>query len=329
MEFSQGKRAVIVGLAVLGMGVARLPFERGLSEELVAEGLMPPQLEVGTSERIGQTFSAVTLGGLRTLVATILNLRAFGFFTEQKWADVEETFDLIVDLAPRTAYYWDTGAWHQAYNAASYYLYESELPPLRRELNWRAAVKRGEDFLERGIRNMPDQPRLRRALGLLYSDPNKIGAFGTPAEAFSKAYEVFIASSEAADLGGIDRRFALYALARIPGREEEALELAEEIVKEPGGRTSTVLNLLFTLRYAASPQQDVSELIDEIYTSRASAYELLTRQWMRTGERFPVDGVAQGISLLEAELGIPPELSVLKRNLAPPMRVDDMFPANR
>ena len=329
MQLTQGKRYAILGLAVLGMGAARLPFERGLNQDLEKAGLVSPKLEVGTSERIGQTFSAVSLGGLRTLVATFLNLRAFGFFTEQKWADVEETFNVIVDLAPRTAYYWDTGAWHQAYNAASHYLYESDLPTLRRELNWRAAVLRGEAFLKRGIRNMPSNVQLYKSLGMLYSDSNKIDAFGTPTEAYTKAYDVFNSFPKNERTDASSQRFALYSLARIPGREAEALALAEKIAKTRGGRTATVLNLLYTLRYHENPDQPVGELIDSIYENRQIAYKLLSRQWRRTRDRFPMFGIAKAISLLELQLGVPSDKSVLKQPLPPPVRVDDMFPAGK
>lgn len=329
MQLTQGKRYVILSFAILGMGAVRLPFERGLNEELTAANLMPPKLEMETSERIGQTFSAVSLGGLRTLVATFLNLRAFGYFTEQKWADVGETFEVIVDLAPRTSYYWDTGAWHQSYNAASYYLYGSDLPPLRRELNWRASILSGEEFLKRGIRNIPNEPRLYRSLGMLYSDANKIDAFGDPADAYLKAYNTFKSTPGMVDPRGINQRFALYSLSRVPGRESEALELAEKIIQAPGGKTATMLNLLFTLRYFVNPEQPIEDLIDSVYTNRESAYELLSRQWGRTRDRFPMHGVARAISLLELELGIPSEQSILKQDLPPPVRVDDMFPPSR
>lgn len=329
MQLSQGKRYVILGLAILGTGALRLPFERGLTQDLTHARLIPPKLDVKTSERIGQTFSVVSLGGLRTLVATFLNLRAFGFFTEQKWADVNDTFEVIVDLAPRTSYYWDTGAWHQSYNAASYYLYESDLPALRRELNWRAAVLRGEEFLKRGIRNIPDNPKLYRSLGMLYSDSNKIDAFGDPEEAYRRAYETFSSTPGSSDRDGMNQRFALYSLSRIPGREVEALELAEEIIKKPSGRTATMLNLLYTLRYFANPEQSVEALIDEVYPDRETAYELLSRQWGRSRDRFPMHGVARAVSLLELELGVPSELSILKQELPSPVRVDDMFPSGR
>ena len=205
---TQGKRYVILSFAVIAMGALRLPFERNLTVELRVENLLPEKLDVRTGERIGQTFTAVSLGGLRTLVATFLNLRAFGFFTEQKWAEVEETYHFIVDLAPRTRYYWDTGSWHQAYNAASYYLYESDMPPLRRKLAWRESILKGREFLERAIRNNPDDAKLRESLGMLLSDSNKIAAFNSPAEAYEEAYESFMSAVETGNSGGYAKRAA-------------------------------------------------------------------------------------------------------------------------
>ncbi len=117
----------ILAVALLAFGAARMPFEAGLSKELHAANLIPRKLEIGTMDKIGQTSSAVALGGLRTLVATFMNLRAFTFFEEKKWNDVADTYDMIVDLAPRTGYYWDSGHYHSAYNAASYYINDS--PP--------------------------------------------------------------------------------------------------------------------------------------------------------------------------------------------------------
>ncbi len=95
-------KIAVLAVAVLAFGALRLPYEARLSGELRAAGLFPPPLEIGTRDKIGQTSSAVALGGLRTLVATFLNLRAFTFFSEQRWSDVEDTFNTIVDLAPRT-----------------------------------------------------------------------------------------------------------------------------------------------------------------------------------------------------------------------------------
>jgi len=329
MRIAQWKKHVIVGIGLLAMGALRLPFERQLTVELDEERLLPPKLEIMTGEKIGQTFSAVSLGGLRTLVATFLNLRAFSYFSEQQWANVDETFNMIVDLAPRTRYYWDTGSWHQAYNAASYYLYESDLPPLRRKLAWRESIEKGRDFLERGIRNNPKDPFLRERLGVLLSDSNKIAAFGDPAKSYQEAYDSYMDAVETGNARGYAKRAALYSLARVPGREKEALELALEIKDEQGRAMPTMLGLLYTLGFHQDPDQPVLELIDSIFPSREVAYEILGTQWLRTRDRFPVHGIAKALARLEKLLNVPEEKSILKQTPQAPMDPDDYFSRER
>lgn len=319
----QGQKYIILTAAILVSGVARLPFEKGVTDDLNDANLLPPKLEVRTGEKIGQTFSAVSLGGLRTLVATFLNLRAFGFFTEQKWAEVSDTYDLIVDLAPRTIYYRDTGSWHQAYNAASYYLYESEMPPLRRKLAWRESIQKGRAFLERGIRNNPENPKLYESLGALLSDSNKIAAFGSPEKAYESAYEAFMSAVETGKARAYVKRAALYSLSRVPGREAEALELALEIRAEQGRLPPTVLGLLYTLQFHENPSIDTMTLLDSVFPDRRFAYQVLGDQWMRTRDYFPVDGIAPVLRLLEKEFGIPKEDSILNKELPSPMNIDE------
>lgn len=325
MRMAEWKKHVVVCIAVLAMGALRLPFERQLTIELNREELLPPKLEVRTSEKIGQTFSAVSLGGLRTLVATFLNLRAFTFFTEQKWVKVDDTFDTIVDLAPRTRYYWDTGSWHQSYNAASYYLYESDLPALRRKLAWRNSIETGREFLERGIRNNPDDSHLRERLGALLSDSNKIAAFGDPEDAYLQAYDSFMQAVETGNARAYTKRAALYSLARVPGREKEALELAEEIKAEQSRTLPTMLGLLYTLNFHQNPDQPVMALVDSIFPSRELAYDILGNQWLRTRDRFPVHGIAKAIAQLEQLLKVPGESSIFKQELQKPLDLDDYF----
>jgi len=321
---TQGKRYAVLCLAILAMGAVRLPFERKLTDELSEANLLPPKLERETGERIGQTFSAVSLGGLRTLVATFMNLRALEFFTQQRWAEVGDTYDIIVDLAPRTRYYWDSGSWHQAYNASSYYLYDSELPALRRKVEWGAAIIKGRDFLKRGIRNNPDDPFLKQRLGFLLSDTNKMAAFGDSAESYEAAYEAYM---EAVRGGALEsaKRFAFYSLARVPGREKEALDLFLEIESEDSRVPPTMLGVSYALKYHDDPSQPVLELIDSIFPSRESAYDILGSFWIRTKEQFPVFGVAQGLAELERELKIPDAESLLKQPLPPPVNMDDYF----
>ena len=320
------RKSCVVVLALLAFGALRMPFESGLSKDLRDANLFPRRLEIGTRERIGQTSSAVALGGLRTLVATFLNLRAFTYFTEKKWADVAKTFGLMVDLAPRTRYYWETGSWHQAYNAASYYLNDSELPPLRRKEAWRASIHAGRAFLERGIRNCPDDWSLYANLGFLLSDSNKFPAFRNADECFAAAADAYRRSAETGKALGYVRRAHFYALARVTGREAEALKLGRSLYAEgERNHTPTLLILLLVLEAWENPEMDSAARAVELFETPEKALDALGGHWMRTRERFPVYGVAKAIEALERQLKISSENSVFNQPPPPPMDPDDMF----
>jgi hypothetical protein len=322
---TQGKKYWVLGVAILVAGAVRLPFEQQLTSDLQRDKLLPTKLEIGTGEKLGQTFSAVSLGGLRTLVATFMNLRAFGFFEKQKWADVADTYEVIVDLAPRTRHYWDAGSWHMSYNAASYYLYESDLPPLRRKLLWRSYIVTGRDFLERGIRNNPDHPLLYERLGQLLADPNRVTAFGDTRDAYEASYEAYRGAVDTGVARKYTKRAALYSLARVPGREKEALELVLEIKGELKVLPPTALAMHYVMEYYRDPEQPIIELVDKVFSSRKVAYDILARIWMRGRDRLPMHGVARAIRLLEVEFGVAEEKSLLKRPQPPMMDPEDYF----
>lgn len=320
-----GHRLGILILALLGFGAARLHFESAVAADLRKEGLLPIPLAIGTRERIGQTSSAVALGGLRTLVATFLNLRAFGFFENQKWDNVADTYDLIVDLAPRTRYYWETGSWHSAYNAASYYLHDSKMPSLRRREAWRQSIFRGKAFLERGIQNNPDDWSLLASLGYLLADPNKFPAFRDPDASFTAAAEAYHRAAATGNALSYITRAEFYALARVSGREPEALTFGRQLYENPQNRTPTLVMLLLVLEAHENPQMDVAKRAVELFGSPGKALEALGGHWQRTRERFPVYGVAEAIDALEKATGVLPEKSILNQPLVSPRGPDDWF----
>ncbi len=322
---TQVKKYWVLGVAILVAGAVRLPLEQQLTSELQREKLLSGKMGIGTGEKIGQTFYAVSLGGLRTLVATFLNLRAFGYFENQRWSDVADTYDLIVDLAPRTKYYWDAGSWHLAYNAASHYLYESKLPPLRRKLLWKSHIQAGRKFLERGIQNNPEHPMLYERLGYLLADPNRITAFGDLGKAYEASYEAYQAAVNTGAARNFTKRAAMYSLARVPGREKEALDLLLEIKSEQKTLRPTALAMYYVLEYQLNPNQSVIDLVDKVFPSRKVAYDILGKLWLRGRDRFPMHGVASAIRNLELEFGIQEEKSLLKRPLQPTMDPDDFF----
>ncbi|MCP5546035.1 MAG: hypothetical protein H7A50_01540 [Akkermansiaceae bacterium] len=320
------RKSMILLAVALVFGAIRMPFESALRGELEKSGLIPRELEVGTKQKLGQTFAAVSLGGLRTLVATFYNLRAFSEFTEQRWGDVARTFDLIVTLAPHTRYYWETGYWHQAYNAASYYINEEKLPAERRREAWRESIHAGLDFLERGIRNNPDDWSLWANKGFLLSDPNKFPAFRDQAKSFEEAAEAYRKAEATGRALPYVKRFSLYALARVPGREDEALEIARRFYNESErNHTPTLLSLLFVLEAHADASQDMEELAVRLFGTKEKAFEQLGTHWQRTRDRFPVYGVAEALQRLGKDLDIPAGENPLNQPLPPPPGPDQWF----
>lgn len=319
-------KILILVVALLAFGAARMPYEQALGYSLRDAGLFPPALQITTRDKIGQTSSAVALGGLRTLVATFLNLRAFTYFTEQRWQDVEETFNTIVDLAPHTRYYWETGSWHMAYNAASYYINDSKLPPLRRREAWRMSILKGRVFLERGIRNNPDDWSMLASYGFLLSDSNKYPAFRDKNASFAAAAEAYRKADATGKALGYVKRSAFYALARVDGREAEALAEARRLYAQGKiNHTPTMKALLFVLQAWENPQMDLLASAIEIFETPENAYEALSAHWERTRDGFPVHGVSKAIVLLEERLAIPKDQSVLNKPLPPPGGPDEWF----
>ena len=319
-------KPVILSVALLAFGAARMPFEAGLSRELRQDKLIAPRLEIGTFEKIGQTSSAVALGGLRSLVATFLNLRAYTEFSERRWTDLGKTFNVIVDLAPHTRYYWETGEWHLAYNAAGYYCNDSELPPLRRRELWRSYIMQGRAFLERGIRNNPDDWSLLSSLGFLLSDSNKFIAFRDPATCFATAAEAYRKSAATGMATGFVTRAWLYSLARVPGKEAAALALARSLyAASEKNRTPTLVMLLLVLEAHENPSLDVAARAIQLFGTPEKAYAALSGHWQRTRDRFPDFGVSAGLVALENRLGISKENSIFNKPLPPPPSPDDWF----
>ncbi len=302
----------ILVAALLLCGVARSNFEAQLTRELRAAGLSEGQLELTTWEKIDQTTWMVAMGGLRTLVATFLDLRAYTFFTQQRWGDVRDTYETMVDLAPRTRYYWESGSWHQAYNAASYYINDSQLPPMRRREAWRESIVWGRAFLERGLRNNPGDGKLQASLGMLLIDSNKFTAFADRQEVFQTAADAYAKAASSANGPSYAARFELYALARVRGREAEALDLARRLyAASKKNRTPTLLILLYVLEHHADPQINGADRAIALFGSAERAYRELSRYWLRTREGYPLDGVAVALQSLESRLQIDPAKSVL------------------
>ena len=192
-------------LAVLLLfGVVKLPLEQHVTRDLRAHGMLQEPIRLGVGEDLGQAGIAASLGGLRGLAACIFQLRAHVEFTYVNWAKVDSLYKLVTRLQPRNSRYWEEAAWHMAYNAASYYLYNQELKPALRGQLYHDHVKRGVAILEEGLRFLPRNPRLWEKLAEVHA--KRTYQFKDAGDAYWNSFQN----------GGLNytERFAAYAYAQ-------------------------------------------------------------------------------------------------------------------
>src|SRR5215204_4614267 len=94
----------------------------------------------------------------------------------------------------------------------------------------------GRDFLERGIQNNPESPKLYEALARLYRDKYKDHAH---------AFEYFEKTAQKPGAPSYAKRFAIYELSYCEGREQEAYDRLRQLYTAgENERLPTLINRL-------------------------------------------------------------------------------------
>ncbi|GEP40983.1 hypothetical protein [Brevifollis gellanilyticus] len=164
------KRKLQALIVLLLLGAVRLPMEQYVTHYYRTTGLLSAPLSLGLRDNLSQMGFAASLGGLRSLVATISYLRAYREWENVNWAKVDSLMQLTTNLQPRYENYWDEAAWHMAYNAASAYLYDEKIETDVRTSLYKEHVQRGIDILKRGLQFTPESARLWSTLGDIYAN---------------------------------------------------------------------------------------------------------------------------------------------------------------
>lgn len=289
------RNGIVVLVSLLLAGWIKSPWELRTQRSFEQQGILWRPLEVGIKERIGQTCAVVSLGGLRTVVATFFNLAAYGSFEKRDWVRLTDQFELIVALQPNTAYYWDVGAWHMAYNAAMDCKERDDWPAARQEALHRAYVLKGRAFLERGVRNNPDDWTLLSSLGRFYGTPGKYPDYAKSADAYERAWKTGKARN-------FEARAWLYSLSRVQGKEREALALARQLFERDRNRVDTLCCLLFVLEWSQPDAPSTPELIKRCFEDEASALRMLTTYRQNNAEMLPTAGVDHALAWLQARV---------------------------
>ena len=302
---------LVILLSLLLMGELLVKPQHNLTNDLRTAQLLPDELSSENQIEIGQTGAAVALGGLRSLIAAVMNLQAYGAFEVQDWVELEQLYEMTVTLQPKNTYYWESGGWHLAYNA--YYDFEDKLgmTSARAKFKQREYHSKGEEFLLRGAEENPGDLGLWQDLGRLYTAPHKPYDFARAAGYFEKALE-----SPRAD----DRmkREYFYTIGRVAGREEEALRLGDELYERGNNfRYSSMRALYYALRVKVDPALAKDDaLIEKVFKGdKRNAYRDMANYWLRTkSERFPREGLSVAINRLAIELNVSDSNNPLKNS---------------
>lgn len=231
-------KARVLGLAIiLAFGVVRLPFEVRLEKDQRALHYHGAKLDLGLRQQLSQMGFVAALSGFRAVVATVLNVEAFTEWQRVEWGRLKLTYDTICALEPRNMQSWDMASWHMAYNASVAARENKAQPRVALRLKAeREYFQLGEDFLLRGIENNPDRALLFERLATIYRDK-----FKDPEKA-SRYYEE---ADRRPDAMQYVHRFAVYELAKVPGREREAYARLKALYeKGEEERLPTLLRLL-------------------------------------------------------------------------------------
>ncbi len=231
-------KSKLAALAVLLVfGFLRLPIESGLSRDLRAHHFRDSELDLSMREQLGQGMFVASVGGFRSLIASVLYLGADVHFGNQEWGKVEGTYGIITRLQPRSSHYWDAAHWHMAYNAFGYYqrMAASEEDTWKQwQMTHKLApyyLKRGRELLEEGIRHNPDSYVLYRAMGDLMRGKYRDEC---------AAADWYLRGSKLSYARGFMHRLYLYSVAKCPERAEEAYAALKKAYDE-GSRTPTVI----------------------------------------------------------------------------------------
>ncbi len=242
-------RTAVVLAVIIGLGILKLPIERNLAALHRQEHFHGVEFNLDLREKLGQLGFVAALSGFRAIVADALFLQAHAAWENTEWGRMLLLFRHTTTLQPRVLLFWDTAAWHMAWNASVAAMNDQTQPRLALRVKaQREYFALGKDFLERGIKNNPDRPDLYEALARLYKEKYKD---------HERASEYYAKAAAVPGAAPWDRRFSAYELSYCEGREREAYDHLRHLYDEgPKERLPTLVKRLKFLEEKLGMPQD-------------------------------------------------------------------------
>jgi len=232
-------RGLFVLAIILLFGALKLPAEHALARDHSESHFADPELNLDVREKLGQLGFVAALSGFRAVLADFLFVQAHVAWERTEWGRVLFLFRQVTTLQPHVPLFWDTAAWHMAWNAGAAAINDPSQP--RQALRVKAQrnyFALGKDFLERGIKNNPKNPKLYESLAMLYRD--KYNDHAHASEFYRKAADCPGAPS-------YDKRFSAYELSYCDGWERQAYIQLRQLYDE--GENERLPTLIKRLKY--------------------------------------------------------------------------------
>jgi hypothetical protein len=242
-------RVLVTILFLVLAGSLILPWQIELQHLDRSARLRSATLDLGLRERVGQAGFLAALSGFRAPLAAFLWISAHAAWERTEWGKMVTLFDSVTALQPRVLLYWDIAAWHMAWNASASALQDLTQPSeALRERSARQYVALGRDFLERGIRNNPDDYHLYESLGRLAAAKELNHAAAS--DAYAKAASFTNAPAYLS-------RLAAFESSESPGRQREAYQRLLSLYRSgKQQRVPTLFKLLHELELKLDIPED-------------------------------------------------------------------------
>jgi hypothetical protein len=232
-------RALFALAAILVFGVLKLPAERELASQHRQSHFADAELNLDLREQVGQLGFVAALSGFRAVLADFLFIQAHVAWERIEWGRVLLLFRQVTELQPHVTLFWDMAAWHMAWNASAAAMNDPSQPRLALRVKaQREYFAIGKDFLERGIKNNPDDRKLYESMARLYREKYNDHA---------RASEFFRKAADCPGAPSYDERFSAYELSYCQGWERQAYLQLRRLYDE--GERERLPTLIKRLKY--------------------------------------------------------------------------------
>lgn len=225
-RFKTIRNLIVIAAVLAGTGYLRMPGEQKFTEDLRERKIAHPQIDSEIWSEMGQTSLAGAFGGLRSVMASFMSIGAYDHFENNDWYELEKDYEIITALDPYNSFYWDTGAWHLGWNAASWAKRNQDFSSAKQRMFEMEYLEKGDDFYRKGLKYNPNSEKLWYEMGAMWANEFKRPDLERSAEAFK-----MIRSSP----NPVYRRRYLFTITRIRGREIEAYDEMMRLLREKKG----------------------------------------------------------------------------------------------